>query len=207
MSCVAICFFFISTHALTWSATFFGECIHAFQEISTHALTWSATLYSSFYNFSFRFQLTHSRGVRLLINVTHKAPMKISTHALTWSATRICRRKYPTTCISTHALTWSATSCVNCRNIKAKFQLTHSRGVRRKTSLHAAAQFRISTHALTWSATDCINDAGVSFYISTHALTWSATGFPLLPLWIFQISTHALTWSATWHSRIPEIGV
>ena len=58
--------FVISTHALTWSATWINfEIVKNSICISTHALTWSATAL-----------------VTALITIT-----VISTHALTWSAT------------------------------------------------------------------------------------------------------------------------
>ena len=56
---------FISTHALTWSATFLLKILYLRYQISTHALTWSATI------------------LIILPVVT----IIISTHALTWSAT------------------------------------------------------------------------------------------------------------------------
>ena len=78
-----------------------------------------------------RFQLTHSRGVRLPIATVPIAAVAISTHALTWSATRQYKSFTAATKISTHALTWSAT--VGSTVLKQPLE--------------------ISTHALTWSAT------------------------------------------------------
>ena len=142
----------ISTHALTWSATFTYSRHPIRKRISTHALTWSATS----------------------INHLLPRPKRISTHALTWSATPdqfaesykwnfnsrthvecdwILRIPTCGKSISTHALTWSAT----CGN---RFQQ------RRKG---------ISTHALTWSATIDRMKRQDARQISTHALTWSAT--------------------------------
>ena len=82
-----------------------------FSHISTHALTWSAT-----FNVS-----DHALGIC------------ISTHALTWSATLRCFAPLPAYLISTHALTWSATFGFAGVRIQNIFQLTHSRGVRRRT--------------------------------------------------------------------------
>ena len=78
-----------------------------------------------------KFQLTHSRGVRLEKLDDYTVIDIISTHALTWSATLgdvPCRM---IGFISTHALTWSATRCrYKTGHLWARFQLTHSRGVR-----------------------------------------------------------------------------
>ena len=54
----------ISTHALTWSATLPFASFCAIMGISTHALTWSATIAQSLAQRPAVFQLTHSRGVR-----------------------------------------------------------------------------------------------------------------------------------------------
>ena len=57
-----------------------------------------------------------------------------------------------------------------------EFQLTHSRGVRRDSYLRCIDAKKISTHALTWSATvDVFAGIQTTDRISTHALTWSAT--------------------------------
>ena len=56
----------------------------------------------------------------------------ISTHALTWSATVLLFIFVCFLAISTHALTWSATRRRIILMRREKFQLTHSRGVRRK---------------------------------------------------------------------------
>ena len=55
--------------------------------ISTHALTWSATQTFAASDLDSAFQLTHSRGVRLTHSPYCAIIIKISTHALTWSAT------------------------------------------------------------------------------------------------------------------------
>ena len=55
----------ISTHALTWSATYDFQILEKIKEISTHALTWSATMPRSVYSVGkLAFQLTRSRGAR-----------------------------------------------------------------------------------------------------------------------------------------------
>ena len=54
----------ISTHALTWSATFTYSRHPIRKRISTHALTWSATKMRLKCGTIIGFQLTHSRGVR-----------------------------------------------------------------------------------------------------------------------------------------------
>ena len=121
----------ISTHALTWSATVpMGTDVFSVQ-ISTHALTWSATALQMQLTRYGTFQLTHSRGVRLdLLSYIPAAGKNFN------SRTHVeCDRLRPIRCtarkISTHALTWSATpGCWICLFV-SKFQLTHSRGVRR----------------------------------------------------------------------------
>ena len=99
----------ISTHALTWSATY-DLIINRRKEpiISTHALTWSATLSAPYWSFR----------------------EEISTHALTWSATGLSPISSIDCFISTHALTWSATALRARPPRAAKFQLTRSRGAR-----------------------------------------------------------------------------
>ena len=54
--------------------------------ISTHALTWSAAYPAITVVGTRTFQLTHSRGVRLLSVYRLDLIQVISTHALTWSA-------------------------------------------------------------------------------------------------------------------------
>ena len=79
------------------------------QKISTHALTWSATT----------------------APIRKSQHFLISTHALTWSATPATTDAAAASTISTHALTWSATDNRKLRMPFQRFQLTHSRGVRR----------------------------------------------------------------------------
>ena len=122
-------------------------------EISTHALTWSATYSRPKRATRFTFQLTRSRGARL---ITRFGTSLSCGFQLTRSrGARPCRPcRQAETChfnsrahverdfkggekmtdesyISTHALTWSATSVViiRLRNVTA-FQLTRSRGAR-----------------------------------------------------------------------------
>ena len=109
-----------------------------------------------------QFQLTHSRGVRLLCDIlaalafnfnsrTHVEcdfvyeksgiVFAISTHALTWSATRPAVVVLVRDDISTHALTWSATSRIVHKYYPFTiFQLTHSRGVRLLTTMRTGVQ-------------------------------------------------------------------
>ena len=118
------------------------------------------------------FQLTHSRGVRPLITHSRRPDAEISTHALTWSATFLLPILHSWTPISTHALTWSATilrPLISCR--KNRFQLTHSRGVRRHWCLPTFRTPGISTHALTWSATDSVQN--LPFLMEKFQLTHS----------------------------------
>ena len=149
----------------------------------------------------FKFQLTHSRGVRLDADGEKAEQSMISTHALTWSATQHHCGKNTNISISTHALTWSATICFcichsphlhfNSRThvecdlcdfvesvIKSDFNSrTHVECD--CTGIVRLRQHKISTHALTWSATFVYEKNGIVFAISTHALTWSATRQPM----------------------------
>ena len=98
----------ISTHALTWSATFTYSRHPIRKRISTHALTWSATS----------------------INHLLPRPKRISTHALTWSATGFCA--YPRVA-NPFQLTHSRgvrPAAIGSSSGGREFQLTHSRGVR-----------------------------------------------------------------------------
>ena len=187
----------ISTHALTWSATFRRRIILMHREISTHALTWSATISP--------------------MNFVQNA--NISTHALTWSATIRPVSMAISSTISTHALTWSATSAIsqylggtnnfnsrthvecddaffdgtldefnfNSRThvecdppvvpacpMAAAFQLTHSRGVRQPLPVVPTTEnnFNSRTHVECDPTSD---QPQLKKDISTHALTWSAT--------------------------------
>ena len=253
----------ISTHALTWSATFAGHIPQANPFISTHALTWSATggvgaPPTATRDFNSRTHVECDAAYNAIFD--EKSDFNSRTHVE-------CDKEYSgkrvVTFISTHALTWSATTPFAAEITYGTFQLTHSRGVRRimnqlnknrmefqlthsrgvrqpagrREPKRLAFQLThsrgvrpdwrdvtqwpgiISTHALTWSATaqrqsqwiarqdfnsrthvECdtwIWNRQKQQKISTHALTWSATdGCPYE--WDCQsISTHALTWSAT----------
>ena len=127
----------ISTHALTWSATGYFHLCDGYHSISTHALTWSATQFDSCSHFftsnfnsrthvecdllrlSFRevcrkqFQLTHSRGVRLILKcLPHLKMIFQLTHSRGVRHTQPCKQ-----------------------NLSRQFQLTHSRGVRHSNLL------------------------------------------------------------------------
>ena len=100
----------ISTHALTWSATYTIFVLIAFSTISTHALTWSATsrprhLRWPADNFNSRAHVERDPTYEQSADALY-----ISTHALTWSATAAAATTAAENAISTHALTWSATT-------------------------------------------------------------------------------------------------
>ena len=78
--------------------------------ISTHALTWSATFRNCYAVFG-KIDFNSRAHVERDQNVMNTMKMvKISTHALTWSATRSLKTmRDGKLYISTHALTWSAT--------------------------------------------------------------------------------------------------
>ena len=98
--------------------------------ISTHALTWSATNPSletilPSLNFNSRTHVECDVQIR-----EQRGQLEISTHALTWSATGSKEQFETLGYISTHALTWSATRGGESPHTPRQFQLTHSRGVR-----------------------------------------------------------------------------
>ena len=101
----------ISTHALTWSATLDGVVIENKDFISTHALTWSATRYR------------RRRALRA-VNFNSRAHVERDMDY----QRKASRKSY----ISTHALTWSATTRPPTQWPRSRFQLTRSRGARRK---------------------------------------------------------------------------
>ena len=122
----------ISTHALTWRATFDLLRAEEAAEISTHALTWRATFSqskdpSSSNNFYPRphmegdarpqrrnrrtgnfYPRPHMEG-DLTPPILFAPHLGISTHALTWRATLYQYQCMSAQFISTHALTWRAT--------------------------------------------------------------------------------------------------
>ena len=210
----------ISTHALTWSATIqktlavglasdfnsrthvecdrIANAIDEVRDISTHALTWSAT--SSHIGscaFLCGFQLTHSRGVRL---VWLDVAVLIIVFQLTHS-----RGVRPTSPDSLHSpKNFNSRTHVECD----------------PWLLDLPICIKISTHALTWSATvrhiahQC---AFINFNSRTHVECDGAPRPPIkMPVYFnsrthvecdrdgatpaadcTKISTHALTWSAT----------
>ena len=215
--CVSL---WISTHALTWSATGLAGCGGADNSISTHALTWSATDFARFAAQPEKFQLTHSRGVRPLAagfaylyqNFNSRTHVECDRDGATPAAD--CTK------ISTHALTWSATKTKRDILKFVSFQLTHSRGVRHESCFIRQLDIQISTHALTWSATDVelmARNESYDFNSRTHVecdvtgafqrpghqgfqLTHSRgvrLGAMAIDILALGISTHALTWSAT----------
>ena len=80
---------FISTHALTWSATDGVVECDDYVKISTHALTWSATARRIHGAANREFQLTHSRGVRQFRHVLRTSP-----HTFQLTHSRGVRRAY-----------------------------------------------------------------------------------------------------------------
>ena len=79
----------ISTHALTWSATDGVVECDDYVKISTHALTWSATARRIHGAANREFQLTHSRGVRQFRHVLRTSP-----HTFQLTHSRGVRRAY-----------------------------------------------------------------------------------------------------------------
>ncbi len=122
--------------------------------ISTHALTWSATRLSSVTQFTILFQLTRSRGARRVLFSRSGAEEKFqltrsrgarrrNSNATIFSTNFNSRAhverdladpmsKPLSSAISTHALTWSATRHLPLSTTRLIFQLTRSRGARRR---------------------------------------------------------------------------
>ena len=212
----------ISTHALTWSATFDRLYKENIKMISTHALTWSATSTLAACCAGVEFQLTRSRGARR--RHYHRYTFYI-LFQLTRSrgARPIDMTPFVSACeISTHALTWSATSKV-CGSMRLdRFQLTRSRGARLYIFLfyffyiNFNSRAHVERDAVAHLAAEEVGNFNSRAHverdgesakrhpargISTHALTWSATGFDGGDGFRVNISTHALTWSATRYLR------
>ena len=165
------------------------------------------------------FQLTHSRGVRLVIfafapcrgkhfNSRTHVECDVNTAGI-FIPTNDFNSRTHVECdiihrfdslvkqISTHALTWSATKSYFVRRLDSQISTHALTWSATESCFIRQLDIQISTHALTWSATSVLLiDLGKAI-ISTHALTWSATIFSVRPERKPQISTHALTWSAT----------
>ena len=104
--------------------------IRRFSKISTHALTWSATYWWQIIQLLPSFQLTHSRGVRLDSISAQSLHKSISTHALTWSATLMFQITHLASVFQlTHSRGVRRADSNGGKN-SSSFQLTHSRGVR-----------------------------------------------------------------------------
>ena len=139
----------ISTHALTWSATFKFPTNGITNKISTHALTWSATGYEIpqlilDYNFNSRAHV--ERDSRTCAVARSNG---ISTHALTWSATIFSAVNKVAGHISTHALTWSATfaryvHCITARDFNSRAHVERDR--RGSQRLHSMRHFNSRAH-------------------------------------------------------------
>ena len=122
---------YISTHALTWSATlsfprprYVSRHFNSRTHVECDYLIDICLLVGQYFNSRTHVECDHN------VAVTATADTAISTHALTWSATACAHRKPSKMTISTHALTWSATPSARMSIAIAPFQLTHSRGVR-----------------------------------------------------------------------------
>ena len=151
--------------------------------ISTHALTWSATEYLPFCTATIRFQLTHSRGVRPPIlgsrspNSYFNSRTHVECDVSTLNSISIL-------------LHFNSRTHVECDLYRCSADYIHQ-NFNSRTHVecdlflrHSADCFIISTHALTWSATQSMQGQINCNSISTHALTWSAT---LLSFLIFGI--------------------
>ena len=121
--------------------------------ISTHALTWSATLYTVLTHLSSKFQLTHSRGVRL--NRILFADW-IARFQLTHSRGV---RLFHTACYST-CVYFNSRTHVECDLfvpiVQFDMQYFNSRTHVECDDFYFHRfhkPYHISTHALTWSAT------------------------------------------------------
>ena len=188
----------ISTHALTWSATFtnchssvcppnFNSRAHVerdffidlpllYKEISTHALTWSATCLNLLLidNTSI-FQLTRSRGARQKMttkDILDEANFNSRAHVeRDKRAEYIAKRR----AISTHALTWSATF-TNCHSSVCPPNFNSRAHVERDNNWWRCNNARKDFNSRAHVERDLRSrSTPLSLAISTHALTWSAT--------------------------------
>ena len=142
----------ISTHALTWSATISSGLTPRRCIISTHALTWSATCSPCVSFFIRKFQLTHSRGVRLNALVSPNVALLFQlTHS------RGVR----------HDLAKSATDLENF-NSRTHVECDGSTATKNGSSWN----FNSRTHV---ECDPMYPVSGAASPISTHTLTWSAT--------------------------------
>ena len=78
---------FISTHTLTWSVTFFLILLVDLNDISTHTLTWSVTLFQPL-SHKWDYFNSHAHVERDQMKCDIYVLKKISTHTLTWSVTK-----------------------------------------------------------------------------------------------------------------------
>ena len=166
--------------------------------ISTHALTWSATMNFRSSEPAAAFQLTHSRGVRQLTACRLQHQATISTHALTWSATTLERLE------ENYAFHFNSRTHVECDTdtnthvaSSARFQLTHSRGVRllRLETPTKSKNFNSRTHVECDQPPSAPARRPKSFQL-THSRGVRRLA-PIFGSVFRKISTHALTWSAT----------
>ena len=213
------------------------------REISTHALSWRATFANQLGASDGLYFYPRPLMEGDLYLLTNRAqPHAISTHALSWRATRAPSTMYRERIISTHALSWRATRrtesrCFGGQNFyprplmegdmsgktrssrKSEFLPTPSHGGRlagRSKPNGGDSNFyprplmegdtdgrtmamtsAISTHALSWRATVKKLRVRDNNQISTHALSWRATYRCGDKFAKRLISTHALSWRAT----------
>ena len=189
----------ISTHALTWSATFkyrkenendvefqlthsrgvrpVEVCCMAFNGyISTHALTWSATETAVGLSYGTLFQLTHSRGVRratITVTIDDASDFNSRTHVECDARSGGINYEYQNFNSRTHVECDTPTSTEHVRRFG--FQLTHSRGVR----------LGLYYHSPSFLSFQLTHSRGVRRLLIICVKRWT------------DISTHALTWSAT----------
>ena len=156
-------------------------CCMAFNGyISTHALTWSATETAVGLSYGTLFQLTHSRGVRratITVTIDDASDFNSRTHVECDARSGGINYEYQNFNSRTHVECDTPTSTEHVRRFGFQlthsrgvrlglyyhspsflsFQLTHSRGVRRLLIICVKRWTDISTHALTWSATRSLN--------------------------------------------------
>ena len=218
---------FISTHALTWSATDGVVECDDYVKISTHALTWSATARRIHGAANREFQLTHSRGVRQFRHVLRTSP-----HTFQLTHSRGVRRAYLYPDLIS-IVDFNSRTHVEC-DIVPVFHVAQIFHFNSRTHVEcdhknpycaiSGGNFNSRTHVEcdifknsfvirpkhfnSRTHVECDSSIWNRFVfatISTHALTWSATCPELNAFWNSRISTHALTWSATrpfhlrWH--------
>ena len=197
----------ISTHALTWRATFYKSNICPISiVISTHALTWRATDFAHVQLAVHPFLPTPSHGGRprqmcqtqVMMDFYPRPHMEGDCEN---GIIRMNSKEFlPTPSHGGRPPIYGRDGSF----LRDFYPRPHMEGDQGAAGI--GRQAPISTHALTWRATPSASSStSTSVAISTHALTWRATPSLTFVPDASEISTHALTWRATTTSTVPSL--